>query len=102
MSGASAVARLAMCSVRAGAVLTSLADFPADGTAPSRLVGVWPFLGGHPRARSPGLRRGRPGLLSEETGRRLLAIFPASATKKAHGAMVDLRLADYSPSEPRR
>src|SRR5258708_8665499 len=81
----------------AGAVLASLANLLANGPAPSRLVRVGPLLGGHPRARNPGLCRGRPGLLLEEIGRRLLAIFAASAAKKTHGAMVDRRLADRSP-----
>src|SRR5260221_531042 len=81
----------------AGAVLASLADLLADGPAPSWLVRVGPFLGGHFPARNLSLCLGRPGLLLEELGRGLLAFFPGPAAKKTHGAMVDRRLADSAP-----
>jgi hypothetical protein len=81
----------------AGVVLASLADFLADGQAPSWLVRVGPFLSGHFPASNLSLCLGRPGLLLEELGRRLLAFFPGPAAKETHGAMVDRRLADSGP-----
>src|SRR5258708_25204624 len=78
----------------AGAVLASLADLLADGPAPSWLVRVGPFLGGHFPARNLSLCLCRPGLLREELGRRLLAFFPGPAAKETPCAMVDRRLED--------
>src|SRR5260221_14562810 len=76
------------------AVFASLADLLADGPAPSRLVWVGPFLGGHFPARNLSLCLGRPGLFREELGRRLLAFFSGPSAKESHGVMVGRRLED--------
>jgi len=76
----------------AWAVLASPANLLADGHAPSWLVRVRPFLGGHFAARNLNVSLGRPGLLLQDIGRRrLLMIFRSSASKKTHKAMVDRR-----------
>src|SRR5258708_7975474 len=81
----------------AGAVLASLADLLADGPAPSWLVRVGPFLGGHFPARNLSLCLGRPGLLREELRRRLLAFFPGPSAQETRGALADRRFADSPP-----
>jgi hypothetical protein len=90
----------------AGAVLGSLADFLADGPAPSWAVRVGTCLELHLPARNLLLCLDRPGLLLSEPRRRLFAIFPGPAAKETRGAakethsvIVDRRLADFSPSK---
>jgi hypothetical protein len=86
----------------AGAVVAGLADFLADGPTPSWLVWVGSFLGRHFPSRSLSSRLSPRGLLLLgprgpflwELGRRLLAAFFTSVTKKTHGAIVDRRIAD--------
>ena len=85
----------------------SLADFLADGPAPSWLVRVGTCLALH----FPGNHRlclDRPGLLVREPGRRLFAILPGPAAKKTHSAAkethsgsIGRRLADFSHPEGR-
>src|SRR4029077_17152100 len=63
----------------------SLADFLADGPAPSWFVRVGTCLALH----FPGNHRlclDRPGLLVRELGRRLFAILPGPAAKETHSA----------------
>jgi hypothetical protein len=85
----------------------SLADFLADGPAPSWLVRVGTCLALH----FPGNHRlclDRPGLLVRELGRRLFAILPGPAAKETHSAAKETHsgsigrwLADFSHPEGR-
>src|SRR5215831_4941817 len=71
-------------SIPAGAVPASLADFRADGLAPSWLVRVGTLLALHFPADSQWLCLDRPGLLLRELGRPLFAILPGPAAKETH------------------
>ena len=85
----------------------SLADFLADGPAPSWLVRVGTCLALH----FPGNHRlclDRPGLLVRELGRRLFAILTGPAAKETHSAAKETHsgsigrwLADFSHPEGR-
>src|SRR4029077_19237564 len=85
----------------------SLADFLADGPAPSWFVRVGTCLALH----FPGNHRlclDRPGRLVGELGRRLFAILPGpaakethSAAKETHSGSIGRRLADFSHPEGR-
>src|ERR1700747_3158682 len=99
----------------AGAVLASLADFLADGQAPSWLVRVGTCLVLHFPGCNLRLCLDRLGLLLWELGRRLglllwklgrylFAILPGpaaeethSAAEKTHGVSIGRRLADFLP-----
>src|SRR5215467_3566087 len=68
----------------ASAVPASLADFLADGPAPSWLVRVGTLLALHFPADSQRLCLDRPGLLLQELGRPLFAILPGPAAEETH------------------